>query len=109
MIVTLGTGLGNAIFDAGVLASHIEISQLPVRWGLSYDDYIGEHERLRLGDTHWSRRVRRVVEALRLAVVWARLYLGGGNGVRITENQRKKLGDDVIIVRHVFMCAASGQ
>ena len=63
MIVTLGTGLGNAVFDNGVLAPHVEVSQGPVRWGLTYDDYIGEHERLRLGDAHWSRRVRRVVDA----------------------------------------------
>ena len=61
MIVTLGTGLGNAIFDNGRLAPHVEVSQGPIRWGLTYDDYIGEHERLRLGDSHWSRRVRLVV------------------------------------------------
>ena len=48
MIITLGTGLGNAVFDGGQLAPHVEVSQGPVRWGLTYDDYIGEHERLRL-------------------------------------------------------------
>lgn len=98
MIITLGTGLGNAVFDAGRLAPHVEISQGPIRWGLTYDDYIGEHERLRLGDSHWSRRVRRVVESLRPMYLWDRLYLGGGNGVRITPGHREHLGDDVVIV-----------
>ncbi|WP_232009887.1 ROK family protein [Actinomyces howellii] len=98
MIVTLGTGLGNAVFDNGVLAPHVEVSQGPVRWGLTYDDYIGEHERLRLGDAHWSRRVRRVVDALRPMFVWDRLYLGGGNSRRITPLQLGKMGDDVVIV-----------
>ena len=28
----------------------VEVSQGPIRWGLNYDDYIGEYERLRLGD-----------------------------------------------------------
>ncbi|MBE6476168.1 MAG: ROK family protein [Actinomyces succiniciruminis] len=98
MIVTLGTGLGNAVFDNGVLAPHVEVSQGPVRWGLSYDDYIGEHERLRLGDAHWSRRVRRVVEALRPMYMWDRLYLGGGNSRRITAFQLDKIGDDVVVV-----------
>lgn len=98
MIITLGTGLGNAIFDNGVLAPHVEVSQGPVRWGLSYDDYIGEHERLRLGDAHWSRRVRRVVEGLRPMYLWDRLYLGGGNSRRITALQLSKLGDDVVVV-----------
>lgn len=98
MIVTLGTGLGNAVFDGGRLAPHVEISQGPVRWGLTYDDYVGEHERLRLGDAHWSRRVRRVVAALRAMYMWDRLYLGGGNSRRITPGHRAKLGDDVVIV-----------
>ena len=98
MIITLGTGLGNAVFDGGVLAPHVEVSQGFVRWGLTYDDYIGEHERLRLGDTHWSRRVRRVVDGLRAMYMWDRLYMGGGNSKRITAANRAKMGDDIIIV-----------
>ena len=98
MIVTLGTGLGNAVFDNGLLAPHVEVSQGPVRWGLTYDDYIGEHERLRLGDAHWSRRVRRVVDALRPMYLWDRLYLGGGNSRRITAFQLNRIGDDVVVV-----------
>ncbi len=98
MIITLGTGLGNAVFDSGVLAPHIEVSQGFVRWGLTYDSYIGEHERLRLGDAHWSRRVRRIVDGLRPMYMWDRLYLGGGNSKRITAGHRQKLGDDVVIV-----------
>lgn len=98
MVITLGTGLGNALYDGGVLAPHLELSQAPMRWGLSYDAYIGEHERLRLGDAHWSRRVRRVVEALRPVVVWDRVYLGGGNGRRVVPSVMARLGDDVVIV-----------
>ncbi|EEH64691.1 ROK family protein [Gleimia coleocanis DSM 15436] len=98
MIITLGTGLGNAVFDGGCLAPHVEISQGPVRWGLTYDDYVGEHERLRLGDAHWSRRIRRVIAGLRPMYMWDRLYLGGGNSARITPSIRAKLGDDVVIV-----------
>lgn len=98
VVMTLGTGLGNAIFDGGRLAPHLELSQAPVRWGLTYDAYIGEHERLRLGDSHWSRRVRRVVEALEPALVWDRLYLGGGNSRRITPTTLERLGDAVVVV-----------
>lgn len=98
VIITLGTGLGNSVWDGRRLAPHMEISRMPVRWGLIYDDYIGEHERLRLGDTHWSRRVRRVVDALRPALLWDRLYIGGGNGARITPGHRRLLGEDVVIV-----------
>lgn len=98
LVMTLGTGLGCAIFDGGHLAPHLELSQAPVRWGLSYDTYIGEHERRRLGDALWSRRVTRVVEGLRPVFPWDRLYLGGGNSRHITPIVVTRLGDDVVIV-----------
>lgn len=98
VVLTLGTGLGCAIFDGGRLAPHLEMSQAPVRWGLSYDEYIGEHERRRLGDALWSRRVFRVVTALRPVFAWDRLYLGGGNSRHITPLTVNRLGDDTVIV-----------
>lgn len=98
LVLTLGTGLGSAVFDGGRLAPHLELSQAPVKWGLTFDDYIGEHERLRLGDSHWSRRVRTLVEALEPVVRWDRLYLGGGNARRVTPAVLAKLGEDVVIV-----------
>ena len=98
LVLTLGTGLGCAMFDGGHLAPHLELSQAPVRWGLSYDIYIGEHERRRLGDALWSRRVVRVVDGLRPMFCWDRLYIGGGNSRHITPSQIAKLGDDTVIV-----------
>lgn len=98
LILTFGTGLGSAVFDGGRLAPHLELSQSPVRWGLTYDGYIGEHERLRLGDAMWSRRIRRVIDALRPVYLWDRLYLGGGNSRRIVPNVLETLGDDVVVV-----------
>jgi polyphosphate glucokinase len=102
--VVAGTGLelvitlGCALFDGGRLAPHLEFSQAPVRWGMSYDTYIGEHERRRLGDSFWSRRVARVVEGLRPVFLWDRLYIGGGNSRRIIPEQLLRMGDDVVIV-----------
>ena len=98
LVLTLGTGLGCAIYDGGHLAPHLEMSQAPVRWGLSYDTYIGEHERRRLGDALWSRRIARVVDGLRPVFMWDRLYIGGGNSRHITPIVLSKLGDDVVIV-----------
>jgi len=98
LVLTLGTGLGCALFDGGRLAPHLELSQAPVRWGLSYDTYIGDKERKRLGPAFWSRRVRRVVDALRPVFVWDRLYLGGGNARVITPEVLAALGDDVVVV-----------
>jgi polyphosphate glucokinase len=98
LVITLGTGLGCALFDGGRLAPHLELSQAPVRWGLTYDTYVGETERRRLGDAFWSRRVRTVVEALRPVFLWDRLYIGGGNSRRIRPDQLERMGDDVVVV-----------
>lgn len=98
VVLTLGTGLGSAVYDGGRLAPHLELSQAPVRWGLSYDTYIGEHERRRLGDALWSRRIARMVEGLRPVFLWDRLYVGGGNSRHITPVVLNRMGDDVVIV-----------
>ncbi|GIG19474.1 putative polyphosphate glucokinase PpgK [Cellulomonas chitinilytica] len=98
LVLTLGTGLGSALFDGGALAPHLELSHAPVRWGMPYDLYIGQVERARLGDGLWSRRVRRVVEGLRPVFLWDRLYLGGGNARQVTPQVLDRLGDDVVVV-----------
>lgn len=98
VVLTLGTGLGSAVFDGGVLAPHLELSHAPVRRGVSYDGYLGEHERRRLGDGAWSRRVRRAVDGLRPVFHWDRIYLGGGNARRISPTALLALGDDVVVV-----------
>lgn len=98
LVLTLGTGLGSALFDGGRLAPHLEWSRAPVRRGTTYDAYIGEPERRRLGDGLWSRRVVAVVDGLRPVFWWDRLYLGGGNARRITPSALHRLGDDVVIV-----------
>ncbi|MCB7136748.1 ROK family protein [Cellulosimicrobium marinum] len=98
LVLTLGTGLGSALFHGGRLAPHLEWSRAPVRRGTSYDAYVGEPERRRLGDALWSRRVLTVVTGLRPVFWWDRLYLGGGNSRRITPAVLDRLGDDVVVV-----------
>lgn len=98
LVLTLGTGLGSALFDGGRIAPHLELSHAPVRRGRTYDEFIGQGERERLGDGRWSRRIRTVVDGLRPVVWWDRLYLGGGNARSITPQVLEDLGDDVVIV-----------
>ena len=98
VVLTLGTGLGYALFDGGMLAPHLELSQAPVRNGVVWDTYIGDPERRRLGNTFWSRRVKQMVDTLRPVFIWDRLYIGGGNSRNIRPEILEQLGDDVIIV-----------
>lgn len=98
LVLTLGTGLGTALFDGGHLAPHLEISHAPARRGLTFDEFIGEQARLALGDPLWSRRVLRLLEILRPVYHWDRCYLGGGNSRMITPTVLSRLEDDVVVV-----------
>jgi polyphosphate glucokinase len=98
VVITLGTGLGFAIFYGGKLTPHFEFSHATVRRGTTYDTWIGEQERKRLGNVFWSRRIRQLVEELRPVFKWDRLYIGGGNARLIRPNDLMKMGDDVVIV-----------
>ncbi len=91
---TLGTGLGCAVFDEGSLVPKIEVSRAPVRKGVIYDEWLGDHTRRAIGNAAWSRRVRKAVDGLRPMFVWDRLFVGGGNARRLTLD----LGRDVTIV-----------
>ncbi|WP_327010054.1 ROK family protein [Dactylosporangium sp. NBC_01737] len=94
LVLTLGTGLGSALFDGGRLAPHLELSHAPYSKNRTYDDVLGELERQRLGDRRWSRRVLRIVDGLRPVFRWDRLYLGGGNAERLAVT----MPDDVRLV-----------
>lgn len=89
--MTLGTGLGSALIDNGVLSPHLELSHAPMRWGLTFDDVLGEHERRRLGDSAWSRRVLRALELLEPVIRWDTLYIGGGNASRLSPSAQARL------------------
>lgn len=98
LVLTLGTGLGSAHFDGGRLAPHLELSHAPVRRGTTYDQYLGEPERRRLGDGRWSRRVLRAVEGLAPVFRWDRLYIGGGNARCLSPTVVERLGPEVVLV-----------
>jgi polyphosphate glucokinase len=98
LVLTLGTGLGCALFDGGRLAPHLELSHATTRRSTTYDAWVGEHVRRELGNASWSRRVRTMVEELRPVFRWDRLYLGGGNARRIRDDQLSRMGGDVVVV-----------
>jgi polyphosphate glucokinase len=98
IVITLGTGLGFAVFHGGKLSPHFEMSHATVRRNTTYDTWIGDRERGRMGNTFWSRRVRLMVSELRPVFLWDRLYIGGGNSHSIQQRDLTLMGDDVVIV-----------
>ncbi len=78
-VLTMGTGMGFALFDDGELAPHLELSQHPIRTGKTYDEYVGEAALEKIGKAKWNKRVRKILPVLQTVINYDVLYIGGGN------------------------------
>ena len=82
MILTFGTGVGSALFIDG-RAVPLELGHHPWAKGKTYEERLGDAERRRIGNKHWSRRVRAAVRQIQAVFLPDTLYLGGGNSARL--------------------------
>ena len=82
-VITLGTGMGFALFDRGYPAPHLELSQHPVHKGMTYDQWIGNAALQKAGPKSWNRRVRKAIGFIATLVNYDTLAIGGGNAKRI--------------------------
>lgn len=94
LVVTLGTGVGTAIFYKGRLMPHLELAHHPLHRDDTYNDQLGERARKMVGNAKWNRRLRRALDVLRDLCFYDHCYLGGGNAKRIEGD----LPSDVSIV-----------
>jgi polyphosphate glucokinase len=84
ILITLGTGLGSAMYLNGSLLPHLELSQHPIGEGFIYDSYIGKKVIEDLGRAIWSERVAEVLNVLKSVFNYDHLYIGGGNSRFVT-------------------------
>jgi polyphosphate glucokinase len=84
LIITLGTGVGTALYEDGRLAPHLEFAHHPFRKGQTYNEQLGEAARKRLSTKKWNKRVRLAVETLDRLVFFDHVYIGGGNSAHVT-------------------------
>lgn len=94
LVVTLGTGVGTGLFFHGRLTPHMELAHHPLHKNQSYNEYIGNDARKRIGNKKWNRRVKRAVETLDALFFYDHVYIGGGNSKHVTAD----LGPKVSIV-----------
>jgi polyphosphate glucokinase len=102
MMLTLGTGLGCALFVDGRYVPNLELAHHPFKSGYTYEEYVGNAAFEESGKKKWNRRVARVLGQIQ--PIWnpRQIYLGGGNAkhleidlpanVTITENLAGLLG-----------------
>jgi polyphosphate glucokinase len=85
-VITLGTGLGTAIFLDGRLLPHLEIAHQPFRKGDTYNDQLGERTRKEIGDHRWNNRVQKAIDILDTMFFFDHLFIGGGNARRVNRD-----------------------
>ncbi|MEO8819957.1 MAG: ROK family protein [Ginsengibacter sp.] len=96
ILITLGTGFGSAIMNDGVLTPHLEMSQHPVTKTKNYNDYVSASALEKVGNEKWNKRMKKVIEILRVVFNFDHLYISGGSAKLITF----KLDDDITIVNN---------
>jgi polyphosphate glucokinase len=79
LVCTLGTGFGTAWFRDGELLPHMDLAHLVMHKKDDFDVYIGDKTRRRIGNSHWSQRVNKLIAVLEKVFAYDHLYLGGGN------------------------------
>lgn len=82
-MMTLGTGVGTALFNDGVLLPHFDLSHGPFRKGMTFDIALGEARRQEIGTKRWRPQVRRAIECFHDMLFFDRIYVGGGNAQRL--------------------------
>ena len=84
LVVTLGTGVGTALFWQGKLAPHLEMAQHPLsKRGKTYNEVLGDAARKKAGSSKWNDRVLTTLGILKGLVFYDHCYIGGGNSARV--------------------------
>jgi polyphosphate glucokinase len=98
LVLTLGTGLGSALFEDGRLAPHLELAHIPFRKGETYEQQLGNRAFKEVGKRRWNKRVQMAIEYFRTLTNFDKLYLGGGNAANLSF----RLTRDIEIVSNMY-------
>jgi polyphosphate glucokinase len=83
LVLTLGTGAGTGVFRDGQIMPHLELAHHPLHKSDTYNDYVGDAARKKIGRKRWNKRVAYTIEVLSALLNYDHLFIGGGNATRI--------------------------
>jgi polyphosphate glucokinase len=93
LVLTLGTGMGAALFTNGHLVPGLELGHHP--WmKKTYEDYLGRRGLDKFGKNRWNTFVLKGIKETEKLFNWDHLYIGGGN----TKKLNFKLPPNVSII-----------
>jgi polyphosphate glucokinase len=83
LVITLGTGMGSALFTEGVLCPGLELGHHPWR-KKTYEGYLGRRGLEKYGVKRWNKLLKLAIEQTAATFNWDTLYIGGGNAKKVT-------------------------
>ncbi len=83
LMITLGTGVGSALFVDGRLVPNLELGHHPFRKGETYEQQLGRDAYDKVGKKRWNERLERAIATLSAIFNFDVLYLGGGNAKKV--------------------------
>ncbi|HEX6510872.1 MAG TPA: ROK family protein, partial [Chloroflexota bacterium] len=86
IVLTLGTGVGSAVFMLGKVVPRLDIGQQRGSDGKTYWEQLRESALKDIGVDAWRKRVTRMIAELEPVWNYDRLYLGGGNARHLKRN-----------------------
>jgi polyphosphate glucokinase len=78
-VMTLGTGVGTALFLDGRLLPHLEAGHAPFRKGDTFEEQLGNVARKDVGNDRWRTRVLEAILAYDRFLFFDTIHIGGGN------------------------------
>lgn len=84
LVLTLGTGIGSALFTDGKLVPNLELGHHPFERGKTYEQRMGDEELRKKGKDAWNQRLQRAIVILDRVFNYRVLYLGGGNARKVS-------------------------
>jgi polyphosphate glucokinase len=85
LMLTLGTGMGSALFTSGRLCPGLELAHhIWRKKERTYEDYLGKRGFEKYGVEKWNTLLQEAIETTCKLFNWDTLYIGGGNAKKIT-------------------------
>jgi polyphosphate glucokinase len=84
LVITLGTGMGSALYIEGVPVPSLELAHHPFHDNRTYEDDLGRRALDKHGPKKWNRRLAEAIALLHNLFYYDHLYIGGGNAKKVT-------------------------
>ena len=91
LVLTLGTGLGSALYVDGRLCPGLELAHHPWRKGKTYEEVLGRKGLQKIGVKKWKHLVDLAILQTEALFNWDKLYIGGGNARKLDAPTRPEV------------------